>query len=80
MTEGRLVLPAACSKLNPFAEEFKPKRAQPAHNRVASRHAPVAANVEEGPTGPPCELQPGLRFMDIPSEVTRYCLSALMAS
>ena len=71
MTTGRLAALAASSKLNPHAEAFTPKHAQPATFKpnVLPRYA-QASTCEEGEClSMSCDQQGLLRFMDIPCEV-----------
>ena len=71
MTTGRLAAPAAGSKLNPHAEAFTPKHAQPATfvPNVLPRYG-LASNFEKGESpSMSCDPQALLRFMDIPCEV-----------
>ncbi len=70
MTTGRLAVPAASSKLNPHAEAFTPKQAQPATfmpNFLRDSQASSCGKAES--SSPSCDLQALLRFMDIPCEV-----------
>ena len=72
MTQGRLAVPAISSKLNPYAQEFRPKRALPNHDCTVSTCALPAALGHEGQASVACDPPAVLRFMDVPSEVTRY--------
>ena len=76
MTQGGLAVPAISSKLNPYAQEFRPKRAQPSHNCTGNACAQPAALGHEGQASGACDLPAVLRFMDVPSEVTRYAFFA----
>ena len=71
MTTGRLAVPAASSKLNPHAEAFTPKQAQPAtfmpNLLLRDSRASKCGNAES--SSPSCDLQTLLRFMDVPCEV-----------
>ena len=70
-------MPASSFKLNPFAEEFKPKRAQPAQKWFAQAYAEASQHGGETNIGTTADHQAGLRFMDVPSEVTRLLLTIL---
>ena len=72
MTQGKLAQPAISSKLNPYAEEFRPKRAQPSYNCTLNSCCQSTALGCEGQASVACDLPAVLRFMDVPSEVTRY--------
>ena len=71
MTTGRLAAPAASSKLNPHAEAFTPKQAQPARFIAGIHPRDSQASSLESLEGSsmPGDLQALLRFMDIPCEV-----------
>ena len=73
-------MPASSFKLNPFAEEFKPKRAQPAEKWAAQAYAEASQHGGEANFGTTADQQAGLRFMDVPSEVTRLLLTILHCS
>jgi hypothetical protein len=77
MTGGRLAVPASSFKLNPFAEEFKPKRAQSTQKWVAQACVEASQHGGEALFVTITDQQAGLRFMDVPSEVTRLLLTFL---
>ena len=70
-------MPASSFKLNPFAKEFKPKRAQPAQKWVARAYVEASQHGGEANICTTADHQAGLRFMDVPSEVTRLLLTVL---
>lgn len=79
MTQGKLAVPAISSKLNPYAQEFRPKRAQAKHDCIGDTYAQPAALGVEGQASVACDLPAVLRFMDVPSEVTRYAFFACLS-